>query len=418
MNRLLLAPLLLAACTNAYEPFRVSGYAQEAFSNKADILFVIDTSGSMQDENAALGLKFDTFIRELTAGQDAPGTNGLVDAVDNYIEFASRRSSFIDYRIGITTTDVAGDSGELMGPIVRFGDDAAANAFRRTLLCDTVFFDLQSLPSDPGYTCDPADPEPPAEMTREYLDCVCPDGRVMSTGGNTEEGLEATLMAMCRAVDDPPAVCTEAIAPFTEADIGANAGLLRDGATLIPVVITDEGDRSRRGDLSNSDGLPDEYERAYAAFGKRMVWAVIGPEVGVCNSTGAIAQWEVDRYDHLVTTTDGLWYPIADESSGSCEVADFDTALRELGALLNRLNTVFPLEGVPDETTIRVFVEGRAIDPAEATEQGETLVYGDGWSYDPVLNAVRLHGDAVPDYREQVRIYYLPIGGHPRPLPF
>ena len=104
----------------------------------------------------------------------------------------------------------------------------------------------------------------------------------------------------------------------------------------------------------------------------------------------------------------------------------FSAHLEDLGALLNSLETVFQLRSVPDVTTIQVYVDGEEIpaapilnlDDYELNPNEVTPNYGDGWSYSSAENAVVFWGDVVPDYNAVVRIYYRPIGGTPRDLPF
>jgi hypothetical protein len=45
-------------------------------------------------------------------------------------------------------------------------------------------------------------------------------------------------------------------------------------------------------------------------------------------------------------------------------------------------------------------------------------VFTEGWAYDPGENAVIFYGNAIPQYGEEVRIYYRPLEGNPRTLPF
>ena len=95
-------------------------------------------------------------------------------------------------------------------------------------------------------------------------------------------------------------------------------------------------------------------------------------------------------------------------------------------ALLNSLETSFQLRSVPDVTTIQVYVDGEEVSASPILNAEEydlnpdevTPNYGDGWSYSSAENAVVFWGTAIPDYESDVRIYYRPIGGTPRELPF
>jgi len=76
---------------------------------------------------------------------------------------------------------------------------------------------------------------------------------------------------------------------------------------------------------------------------------------------------------------------------------------------------------VPDVASIEVYVDGDIVERSgldSGSEEDGTAVYGSGWTYDASENAVSFHGDAVPDYNQDVRIYYRPLGGTPRDLPF
>jgi hypothetical protein len=120
-----------------------------------------------------------------------------------------------------------------------------------------------------------------------------------------------------------------------------------------------------------------------------------------------------------VDDTGGRFYPIAEESGADCVVTDFAAALEELGQLLSSLLEQFVLRGVPDVDTITVFVEGKEVVRAsETVDDDGSITYGSGWSFVAETNAVKFHGDAVPDYNAPVRIYYLPLEGMPRELPF
>ncbi len=410
-----LAALLLAGCHG--ELFRVSGYAQESFSNKADILFVVDNSSSMEDEATAMALNFNTFIGRLTdPTQGQAGSDSLADAVDNYIAYVQARGKFLNYQLAITTTDAGGSWGALYGapPVLAKGDADVADGFSENLLCTATCFNSSGPPAaDPDWECG----DEVNEITRNYLDCICGEDVWMNNcGSGQEEGLEAIFMAMCRAVDDPPDACFEDNS-FTEADLLSNDGLMRDDGMLIPVIVTDEGDTSRR--LRQGEDDPAAYAELFAKFNRRMSFAVIGPDPQVCNSGGATT-WGVERYQYFVDETGGSFFPIAKKDAvGDCQVTDFAQALNELGELLNSLLDLFPLAGIPDVSTIRVFVDGEEIIESyqEIDDEGE-LEWLDGWSYLAAENAVQFHGDAVPDYNQDVRIYYLPLEGMPRELPF
>ncbi len=435
----------LVGC-NYYDIFLVSGFEQSSFSNDADVIFIIDNSPSMTDEAEALALNFDAFLDYLVdpAG-GTPSSSGLDDAVDNFISYVENRGHLLDYQLAITTTNIQkpslpGAEGSLVGEILAKGDPDLKAKFTEQLLCEATAWDPAEVPSDPNY-----DPEAEIEqVSKEYLDDLCGFAAWESNSGSgDEEGLESALYALCRASDDPPNSCfrcedddgndhglagCEELSALDPEDAGTNnvgdKKLVRQDSTVIFVVMTDEGDGSRR--LGTGDEEPDLYLAELDQFGSRYRFAVIGPPYDrqsgslTCNSGGANT-WGTERYQLAAEQTQGFYNWIAEEGpTGDCKVSDFSQHLQDLGELLNNLLTAFPLQAVPDITTIRVYVDDEIVDQAEEAydESVGATVFGDGWSYDSALNAVVFHGEAIPDYNQEVRIYYEPLGGMPRTLPF
>ncbi len=409
-------PLLLLCSCNRYDMFAVAGFVQESFSPKADILFVIDNSESMQEEAEALATSFSTFIADLGREQADFPTDGLSDAVRFYANSTDGKSDFVNYQLAIVTTD-GSTEGQLRGAgrLTRF-DDAIDRSFARSLLCDATCF-LVDPPNDPTHQCgDPLG----ADVSIQWLDCECSGDWRNNCGPPREEPLEAVLMAMCRSVPNPPAACFDpAYSSFSEADVLSAGPFLRPDATFIPVVISDEGDDSRRMETGVID--PEPYERLYDQFDQRMVWTYIGPDRSENGDYRCGAgQNATLRIQHLVESTGGLYVPINDFERG-CEARDFDDTLAALGDLLKSLNRSFRLKSLPEDGTIAVYTsDGGAVRPAEllGTSDAGVPIYDDGWSYDRATNTVLLHGNAVPGFDETVTVYYLPLDGNPRHLPF
>ena len=434
----MLAPLLLAGC-NSYEMFRLTGFEQANFSNDADILFVIDNSSSMQEEAEALARNFDTFITRLTSADGANvSTQTLGDAVENYVRERSGDSLFIDYQLGITTTSVMfaggdstgidrGEAGLLIGDVIGRTPDAGVR-FQEQLLCEATCWNTVTMPSDASFSC-PTDGSAPVmgdNVSREYLDCLCGvDAWRNHCGAGQEMGIEAGLLGLCRAAESPPAACSEfpenAPIGFTDADAGSNAGFLREGANSIVVIVTDEGDDSPRKE-GVGDTEIEPYTDIFAEFPNPVRFAIIGPvwrdNDGSCLS-GA-QPWAVERYQNIAAETGGVYVDL-NKLEDDCALSDFSANLEQIGDLLSQLKTFFPLQSVPDAGTIDAWVDGERVDPAPVTEgsvEAGDAVYGDGWSYDAALNAVRFHGAAIPGYNADVKIYYRPLAGMPRELPF
>ncbi|NCG18215.1 MAG: hypothetical protein GWP91_04280 [Rhodobacterales bacterium] len=419
--------IALTGC-NQYELFRPTGYQQDSFSNKADVLFVIDNSESMTPYATSLAVNFGDFVGELAELEDTTVRESLSDAVGNYIDYGKNRSAYLNYQFGITTTDVDAQQGNLVGSnknkVLERGEDRLDMKFIENLLCEATCFPTGSISGGGGGSCN----VPPTEVTTGYLDCLCGEGNWENNcGTSTEEGLEATFLAMCRSVPNPPEACFNDIAVgddewqslLTRVDTDSNTGFMRQRSTFLPILVTDEGDSSRR--LAQGNQIPDDYAELFRMFGANMAWVVIGAPANpsldlVC--PGTATEWQTIRYEYFVHTTNGLKINIQDPNS--CEPIDFGTALQEIGELLSSLLTAFPLTSVPKVDTIVVFVDGKEIERAESlgTDDFGLEVYRSGWAYVPETNAIQFHGESIPQNDAEVKVYFEPLDGMPRELPF
>jgi len=423
---LLTLPLLLLAGCNAYDAFRLTGYAQEGFTSRADILFVIDNSPTMFNESDALATSFAGFIDDF-ADDTPPVDPSLSDEVDRYLEYLTDRTGSLNYHLGITTASAYVDHGNLLGSPTYITplDDDISRKFNRNLICDAAC--VGGSPSV-QVTC-------PGGLPTSSESCE--DGAQLR-----EEPLESVFLALCGAVDNPPDECfydwwwddgekiwkreppssadTDTLPAeyFGNDDVGANDGFLRRGSVVIPVIVTDEGDQSRR--IPNRESRVTEYLELFQRFGNRTAFAVIGPNLD-CNDGGA-ADWGVDRLRGVVNATNGVYVDIAESSADGtrCDPVDFSDALGRVGELLRGLADTFPLRALPEPGSIVVVVDGVPVPEANCTfdEDIGQNVCDDGWSYDPLSNTVVLNGDAVPDFDADVDVYYLPSDGVPRDLPF
>jgi hypothetical protein len=401
---------------NAYDMFRLTGFEQASFSNKADILFVVDNSDSMVTNASSLATNFDGFIAGIQEQTELQRTEDLNDAVDNYTTYVSDRAANLNYQFGITTMDVDTTWGELSGNpanrLVERGEERVAERFIDSLLCDSTCFSTSGGGGD---------------FSSGDLDDLCGEGKwEENCGAGREEGLEAVFMAMCRAVPNPPEECFNDIqvgddvfpANFTDADILTNEGLMRERATFMPIIVTDEGDDSRR--MARSTGLPDVYEALFQKFGVNMSWVVIGPALDdqfELTCPGTATDWGAIRYEYFVQTTNGLKISV---HTPDCEPADFEPALDQLGELLSSLLSSFSLQSIPKAETIMVFIDGVEIEQSEitATDNYGLDIYSSGWQYQPEDNSILFHGSAIPPNDADVKVYYEPLDGMPRELPF
>jgi len=419
---------MLATSCNRYDLFRVSGYEQATFTNRADVLFVIDNSDSMQSVSADMAVNFNTFVSELSNARRDRQFDDLTDAVDNYIEFVQNRGLFIDFQFAITSTDAEDHAGALLGPIVRASDRRVADRFIETLACEATCFTAgRPPPNDPSYSCgDPVD-----ELSKQFLDCTCGGGYLGNCGDAREEALESTFLALCRAVPNPPEACFADVydeenasdekdlepSLLTREESETNVGLFREDSNFLVVIVTDEGDSSRRMFREN---IPDDYVRLFDQFNVDITWVLIGQDLdedGSVRCPSAASDWAVQRYHFLAKTTGGDIIDLYDED---CDLLPFDAALGSLSELLRNFLTSFALQTVPVPGTIVVQVDGRTIPQGEIVGSDEfgLPVYSDGWSYRGSDNSIEFHGAEIPPYESVVEVFYQPINGIPIDLPF
>ena len=167
---------------------------------KMDIVFVVDDSGSMKEEQTNLAANFPKFVSVLES-------------------FKTKSGSKLDYRLAVTTTgrDVKYNIalGATQFPFDEKGDNGA---FRNKAACGA---------------------------TKRWVDKGDPDAAktfsCLAQTGTTGSSIEMPLYAMKLAFNDRMAD-------------GTNKGFLRDDALLAVVVLTDEDDCSREDNNFTYDG--------------------------------------------------------------------------------------------------------------------------------------------------------------------
>ncbi|MBZ4419889.1 vWA domain-containing protein [Myxococcus sp. RHSTA-1-4] len=196
---LLISTLLGVACRSPVDdpgstlPGKCESESPVVAPQKTDILFVIDNSSSMEEEQEGIARELPAFVEALTQG------SGVVQ----------------DFRVGVITTSV----------------------YRRVLfqgqVLDREYPDqsgrLQPVPDTGG--------QPTDERFIEGSDPFLVEKfRRLVAQGTEGSGQETPFEAVRLAVTEPLAA--------TAISEGGNAGFLRDGARLLVVVVTDEEDCS------------------------------------------------------------------------------------------------------------------------------------------------------------------------------
>jgi hypothetical protein len=373
-----LLPVLaaLALCAACREPdlrpalppgVRVDTYAQ-VVAQKVDVLWVVDNSGSMAPHQANLARNFQAFISEFVR-------------------------SAVDFRIGVTTTDLFADDGRL-----REG---------RVLSPQTQGIDAAF-----------------GQLVR------------VGTGGSAfEAGLEAARRALERRLGenqqayDAITRCQDACRPGADAVscrercvADSSIAFLRPDAFLFVVFVTDEEDKSA-GDVR---GYYRFFKTAKGVGNDGMVTtaAIIG-DVPTPKCEDATAG---ERYANLSGLTGG-------ELGSICD-AEFASALERLARNAVGLRRKFSLGAAPNVQTLQVRVRYRCDAPEVLTEAcvevdrreceassatGES--FGtvctprkgapDGWEYEEDNRVVYFAGDSVPHAPSQVELQYYEEGKGP-----
>lgn len=163
----------------------------------ADILFVVDNSGSMADEQENLARNFDAFINEI-AGQG-------------------------DYQLAIVTTDMRSGM-ERQG--LRTFTYKTTEPYSWLFSQQTDTCSATDIPNGCFRGPSASTRIIPSSMPREQQISTFQDNvRVGSCGTGEEEGLEAMVRALEQSRGN-----------------GCNAGFLREGANLVIVIVSDEED--------------------------------------------------------------------------------------------------------------------------------------------------------------------------------
>lgn len=296
-----LTVLFLTACHDyGFQEVRYTqSFVQDDLNTTADLLFVVDDSASMAEEQALLASNFGAFV-EVVEG------------------------SMADFQAGVITTDVLSETaGMLRGALIGRETDDMAAAFLAQL--------------DVGYY-----------------------------GSRDEQGMAAVSLALD----------------------GRNPDLIRPGAALNVVFVSDEDDHS-------PDGIDDYIDawRGASGSGELVVHAIVGNMPAGCAS-GVTAADPGERYLETAIMTDGYRESICAD--------DYGAILQRIGLDLSNLNDTFWLEALPQPRSLEVYVADVAI-----PERAEN-----GWQYDGARNAIVFDGWAVPRPAMAITVSYEILSGH------
>jgi len=437
--------LALGSCANPYDLLVHDRFEQAGFNSDVDILWVVDNSNSMSDEQAGLAANFGEFISQFANVGNEEGQvldyDTITDATVAWAEFIQNQDRFLNYNMGVVTTDSGGTANGTLGNI----RSMAAVGSGQT--CDTPRI---LRPQDDNVSAD-------------FIDLV----NVGIDGSGDESGIFNAALALCKGMDgdfwagldslpdnDPVKVICDRV-PTQERATGdvlpcnadAEGNFFRDGAATVVVIVSDEGDAAVTGSFT---GLPPElwlkqcvddnagnpgfgecscktqwYLDFFDGMGRPVVFATISPSYqlkgeplawcdggtidvpGPCNEFGS-STCSLDLYQQAACESLGLYVPIAENVGGvtqedppDCRDVNFQDALTNIGALIAGLSQGWRLSMAPDLESISVFVNDEEVPRQSDSPSG-------GWRYVPTTNGIAFAGEAVPGFNAIVDIYYLP----------
>ena len=306
-----------------------------------DILWVIDSSGSMQEEQNYLSNNFNSLVSALVDGGS-------------------------EFQTAITTTDICSPDGQASAQCpIEYGGNLDSR--------------LQgSFVGDAGSTILSSTDSNIVSKFSEYT-------KVGTSGSGFEHGLEAAKMAVEKSVS------------------GSNEQLVRDGAFLSIIVVSDEEDDGIGLGMTDAysdknlvaDGLTDHRfdhndligylngVKGEGNFAISTVTGTRGTDGSLCTSPHSEPREEGTQYINAATATGGAIQSI-------CET-DWSTSLGFIGQDITAQITQIALDKVPYSPTIRVKVNG---------------VETSNWSYIEANNSVKFDSEHIPDAGATIAIDY------------
>lgn len=353
--------LLMSACDKSERSFsllsEMDSFQQNGntFSQrKIDILWVIDNSGSMETSQANLVNNFQSFIQQFQ-------TLGF------------------DYHMAVTSTEAY-----LADPFYNNSHNNFSAEKGRFRNGHTGTF---------GYGLTGIHVMTPQNTTADVFK------KNISIGTNGS-GDERALSSMYRALTD---------------SINTQYGFRRSDAFLAVIILADEDDFS--GTSNNDDhttnfnagalnwvgahnynvnapylqpvsyyvGLMD----AYAGSRSNYSVSAIHVDTAACGTALGGSRPVTQRLGEMAALTNG-------QSTSIC--GNFASSLQLITNSVIALASVFPLDRLPIENTIRVVVNGSLV-PYDAAN---------GWTYDATANSVAFHGSSIPQQGASISITYDP----------
>ena len=311
-----------------------------------DVLFVVDNSGSMSDEQGSLSSNFGSFV----------GSASLWDT---------------EYHIGVITTDM--EEGNAMA----------------AKLCGGL---------------GGCKAENPRFVTNGNVDDFKKNVKVGDFGSGTEQGLVAAQTALSLPLTgvqgDPPKTCTadadcgapakcitSVLSPGKKICGGWNAEFLREDATLEIVFVSDEEDQS-----AAALSFYIDFFKSIKGFANENLFhahAIVG-DAGGCDGAGGSAA-AGDRYAEVAKQTGGKFHSICD--------SNWAQKLQDIGSIVFGLKVQFFLSrpAIPETVVVKV-----------GSSEATAAECATGWEYQPDTNSILFDEDdpCMPQENDVILVDY------------
>lgn len=314
--------------------------------SKVDILWIVDSSGSMAEEQTYLGQNFSSFMNQLLA----IGT---------------------DFQTGITTTDICSSANPATVPMAErycpVLDGTSSSHFRGSLVGTNGLKVLKPSMSD---------------ISSRFLQYA----NVGIQGSSFEHGLKATEMAVAKSL------------------AGQNEGLVRSDAFLAVIVVSDEEDdgiglgktdvytgRNYVAEGYTSFRYTEDHLIGYLNNAKGSGNFSISTITGTRNSNGSMCSSA-----HSQPLEEGTQYISAANKTGGIVQSICDTnwssSLASIGRDIAGQSAQIALSNIPYQNTISVRVNG---------------VINTQWTYSAGNNSIKFNAGFVPSNGSNISVNYM-----------
>ncbi|MCB9667612.1 MAG: hypothetical protein H6715_05805 [Myxococcales bacterium] len=341
-------------------------------TNKVDLLFVVDNSLSMSDEQVELANKLKRMIDVLSTGDLEPDDDQVVQSF----------TPVEDLHVGVISTDMGGG-----GSCSELGDDGVL----RTNPAGGAGCD-PNYPAFLSFSCnDTGECTPTQAKLSQDVSCMVQLG---TAGCNNEQQLESVLKALSNPETEEP--ITFLTGEGHGGTGGVNAGFLRDNTVLAVIVLTDEDDCSARDTGIFAPGNPEDDNRYLTAEND-----IYKANTRLRCASDASIGWGAEGADYanggFDDTQTGALYPIERYIQG----------LLKLRANSPDLFVFAAITGVPEDLVDSRDPSGRLVfdyDEILADERMQAVVEADPNPMDPHPEERRLKEACTPKRNEVMAI--------------